>query len=393
MLGAVTDADRYRLALLDWLACAARGIATSRPPGPLAPPADGLAERVTAAGCAGHVLDYDDTYSPGLVHASAAGGAGGAAARRRARSRLGGGARRVRGRLRDDGGACAREPPGALRARLAPHRGLRERRRRGRRGPPARPRRRSRSDAAVALALLRAGGLRAAFGSDGKALQVGLAAAAGLQAARIARAARASALAGRTRPGRLRGRLRRHLGRAAATGPRDRARTGSRPTRAACDARAIDAALELRRAVRVPAGDSWSRASDRAPRRRPATTLSDGLQAKFSIPYIAAHTLLHGAADRAELRGAVDEEARSFAAAQVAVRTDPALLEMEARLEVGGQVVGARFASPRGSPQRPMDAAALARKVRAPARRGLDGRARRPRRRRPRDVGAAAGLL
>ena len=41
---------------------------------------------------------------------------------------------------------------------------------------------------AVAIALLRAAGLRAAFGSDGKSLQVGLAAASGVAAARLAKA-------------------------------------------------------------------------------------------------------------------------------------------------------------------------------------------------------------
>ena len=61
----------YRVAFLDWLACAARG---SEEPAALAARAagDGLLERVTWAGTAGHVLDYDDTWSPGLVHASAA---------------------------------------------------------------------------------------------------------------------------------------------------------------------------------------------------------------------------------------------------------------------------------------------------------------------------------
>src|SRR6186713_674708 len=61
---------RYRVALLDWLACATAGAAepaarSARAAG------DGLLERVAWAGCAGHVLDFDDTYSPGLVHASA----------------------------------------------------------------------------------------------------------------------------------------------------------------------------------------------------------------------------------------------------------------------------------------------------------------------------------
>ena len=45
-----------------------------------------------------------------------------------------------------------------------------------------------RERAAVGLALLRAGGLQAAFGTDGKALQVGLAAATGLEAARLSAA-------------------------------------------------------------------------------------------------------------------------------------------------------------------------------------------------------------
>ena len=43
---------------------------------------------------------------------------------------------------------------------------------------------------AAALAALRAGGLRAAFGSDGKSIQVGLAAATGVAAARLARGGR-----------------------------------------------------------------------------------------------------------------------------------------------------------------------------------------------------------
>src|ERR671916_3330586 len=62
---------RYRDALLDWLACAARG---AREPAAVVARAagDGLLERVAAAGTAGHVLDFDDTYAPGLAHLSAA---------------------------------------------------------------------------------------------------------------------------------------------------------------------------------------------------------------------------------------------------------------------------------------------------------------------------------
>src|ERR671916_2886804 len=62
---------RSRAALLDWLACAARG--TEEPAAVAARAAgDGLLERVVAAGTAGHVLDFDDTYAPGLAHLSAA---------------------------------------------------------------------------------------------------------------------------------------------------------------------------------------------------------------------------------------------------------------------------------------------------------------------------------
>ena len=62
--------SRYRTALLDWLACAAAG---SREPAARVArqTADGLLGRVAAAGAAGHVLDYDDTYLPGLAHLSA----------------------------------------------------------------------------------------------------------------------------------------------------------------------------------------------------------------------------------------------------------------------------------------------------------------------------------
>src|SRR3954470_99080 len=60
----------YRIALTDWLACAAGGM---EQPAALAARAlgDGLPERVIAAGTAGHVLDFDDTYLPGLAHLSA----------------------------------------------------------------------------------------------------------------------------------------------------------------------------------------------------------------------------------------------------------------------------------------------------------------------------------
>ncbi len=56
----------YRIALLDWLACAARGVRE-----PAARAARELGDPVALAGTAGHVLDFDDTYLPGIAHLSA----------------------------------------------------------------------------------------------------------------------------------------------------------------------------------------------------------------------------------------------------------------------------------------------------------------------------------
>src|SRR5512144_546634 len=60
------DADRYRLALLDWLACAAGGWEE-----PAARAARAGGDRIAALGAAGHVLDFDDTWLPGIAHLSA----------------------------------------------------------------------------------------------------------------------------------------------------------------------------------------------------------------------------------------------------------------------------------------------------------------------------------
>ena len=57
---------RYSVAMLDWLACAARGRGE-----PAARAARELGDAVAFAGTAGHVLDFDDTYLPGIAHLSA----------------------------------------------------------------------------------------------------------------------------------------------------------------------------------------------------------------------------------------------------------------------------------------------------------------------------------
>ena len=173
---------RYRTAFLDWLACAVRGASE-----PAARAATGSGDAVTAVGTAGHVLDFDDTYLPGLAHLSAPAAPAalvvGAeqnrtlgdvlAAYADGFEAMGAVARASHPALYDGhyhptavcGGVGAAVAAGALI-------GLNEHER----------------DDAVAIALVSAAGLRAAFGSHGKSLQVGLAAAAGARAARLARA-------------------------------------------------------------------------------------------------------------------------------------------------------------------------------------------------------------
>ena len=60
----------HRTALLDWLACAVGGH-DERATRAARSLADGLGGRIAAAGTAGHVLDYDDTYAPVLAPSSA----------------------------------------------------------------------------------------------------------------------------------------------------------------------------------------------------------------------------------------------------------------------------------------------------------------------------------
>jgi len=353
----VTDAARYRLAFLDWLACAARG---TREPAARAAraAADGLAGRVAAAGCAGHVLDYDDTYAAGLVHASApvapvalllaaerglslAAALDAYAAGFEATAAL---ARGSHPALYERGwhptSVCGVAGAAVAAARLL---GL----------DPERER------IAVGISLLGAGGLQAAFGTDGKALQVGLAAATGLEAARLA-AAGADVLPEAIASGFESA----YGGTWEAPQGRPAIRDNWIKAYPCCLMihSAIDAAQALRAGSGVPAsGDVIVAVHPTARRAAPREDPSDGLEAKFSIPYTTAHTLLHGPPG-VESFAAPDGAVRSFAAARIHVRADPALLETEARLEVDGQVVGA-VCHARGSPQNPMDAESLAQKV------------------------------
>lgn len=365
--------DRYRDALLDWLACAQRG---AREPAAIAARAsgDGLLERVAAAGTAGHVLDFDDTYAPGLAHLSAATAPAAVVLGAHLNSDVGavldayaagfeamGALARTCHPALYDGGWHPTAVCGSAGAAVAAARLLKL----DREGAAT----------AVALALLRAGGLRAAFGSDGKALQVGLAAAAGVQAARLAAAgarADAAAIAGE------------RAGFAEAFG----VRTGADTIGTLLDAHgaiddnwikaypcclqthgAIDAALLL--GARPPAGVAVTVTVHPVSRQAAALDdVSDGLGAKFSIPYLTAFALLYGAPGVDDF-AAVDEPAALFGA-RIAVRTDPALDQDETLLAIDGQP-RAHVRHPRGCPANPLDEAALTAKLHALAGTALDG--------------------
>jgi 2-methylcitrate dehydratase PrpD len=350
----------YRTAFLDWLACASAG--REEPAARAADAAgDGLLERVVFAGTAGHVLDFDDTFLPGLAHLSAPtapaalvlGAALGrsvgevVAAYTSGFEAMGAVARASHPALYDAGwhptAVCGVLGAAISAAQLL---GLSTERER----------------AAVAIALLRAGGLRAAFGSDGKALQVGMAAAAGVLAARLAEGG--------------------------ASVPLDEAARGAAGFEAVFGASFAEPS-QKEPAVRENWIKAWPcclqihgaiEAADRARADglEPGTPVelivhpisvaaarcgpqpADGLQAKFSIYYCTAFTLLHGPPGLGAFQDLDAEAARL--AGRVRVRTDDALLESEAVLLAEGREV--RVEAALGSPGHPLDAGALAAKLR-----------------------------
>jgi 2-methylcitrate dehydratase PrpD len=345
-------------AFLDWLACAVGG---RDEPAARAARAlgDGVADHVAAAGTAGHVLDFDDTHAPSLAHLSAP----------TAPAALVLGAE-LGATIGDvlDAHAAGFETMGALAAANHPH--LRERGWHptavcGVVGAAVSAAFLLDADReqAVRLALLRAGGLQAAFGSDGKALQVGLAAAAGVTAARLA-------ASGATASEEIYRGFEQGFGAVwadespgSAVGENwIKAYPCCLQTHSAIEAAALagsvpDGALEV--AVHpVSLRTAWR------------MDVATGLEAKFSIPYLTAYTLLHGA-PRVDSFAAVDPEARALGA-RIRVRTDAALAESEAVLTAAGEEV-ARVRAALGSPARPMSEAQLEAKVRDLAGDRLDG--------------------
>jgi len=335
----------YRAAFLDWMACAVRGRSE-----PAARAADAAGDPVVALGTAGHVLDFDDTYLPGLAHLSAPtapaalvlGAQLGAttddvlAAYAEGFEAMGALAAAGRPALYDRGwhptAVC-----GAVGAAVACAALLGADR-----------------ETAAALAALRAGGLRAAFGSDGKSLQVGLAAATGVAAARLA-------AAGATVP----------LERVAAAW---REAYGGEWALDGGDAiaqnwiKAWPCCLQTHGAIEcaervdgVPDGPLVVLAHPVSRQAAGYDGVETPLQAKFSIPYTTALTLLRGGPRVADF-AALDPDVQALAE-RIAVRTDRAHGESEFALLAGDEEL-ARVDAARGSPQHPLSPEDLRAKVR-----------------------------
>lgn len=347
--------ERYRIAFTDWLACAHAG--RHQPAARAAIAAgDGTTDRIVAAAAAGHVLDFDDTYLPGLAHLSAAtapvavvlGGAVGATVGQVLHAYAAG--------FEAMGAVAAASHPalyhrgwhptavcGAVGAAVTAAHLLEL-------GPET-------TATATNLAVLGAGGFRAAFGSDGKSLQVGLAAASGALAASLARAG--AAVPARTRTG-ADGFEEVFGGRWADPDPQRPAIVANWLKRYPCCLQthgAIEAAVDAR--SRGASVDGRGRVTVHPISPAAAThgpDVTTGLEAKFSIPYCTALAIGRGHPGLDDL-AQVDPRIRRLAQV-IEVRTDASLLESEARLvwtQPDGSTIETSTTAATGSPDRPMD--------------------------------------
>jgi 2-methylcitrate dehydratase PrpD len=346
----------YTDALLDWLACAAAGRDE-----PAARTARASGDPVVAAGAAGHVLDFDDTFLPGLSHLSAPTAPVALVLGRELGATVGQALTAYSAGFEAMGALCAASHPALYERGFHPTAVC------GVVGAGVVAARLLDADerTASAVALLGAGGLRAAFGSHGKALQVGMAAATGLGAARLA-AEGASVPLERVARG-----FEEVYG-ARFASPEDEAAIGENWIKAYPCCLQAHSSIEAAERARPLPGDEPVRVTVHPISVAAASygEPSDGLQAKFSIPYLVAYTLLHGPPTVPSF-AALDSEALE-GVARVEVTTDASLLESEARLEAGGREL-ARVEAALGSPARPMSAAQLADKVTSLAGESLDG--------------------
>ena len=352
--------NAYRAALLDWLACAYAGRAQRAA---RVARRDGLLESVTWLGTAGHVLDFDDTYLPGIAHLSAPTAPAAVVMAARFQATIGEaieayaagfeamGALTRSHRLYEGGwhptAVCGAAGAAVAAARLL---GLDE----------------ETEATSVRLALLQAGGLRAAFGSDGKSLQVGMAAAAGVQAATFANGGAVISPDVMDAPD---GFAAAFGARFEVVGPAAIEENWIKPWPCCLMSHsAIEAATQ----TDLGAAGAIEVVVHPVARRAAAyDDVTDGLQAKFSIPYLVAFVATCGEPEPRHFDG-VEQQGREFARERVRVRTDGTLGETEAVLIADGDEV-ARVAASLGSPQRAMTAEQLAAKCHLLAGDALDG--------------------
>ncbi len=325
MATTVEGQSGYAVAFLDWLGCACAG-AAQRAPQAMRSLGDDVPARVAFAATAGHVLDYDDTLPDGVAHVSAPCAPAALVLADELDQSLGAmleafaeGWEAMAAVVSAshpalyDGGWHPTAVCGPVGAAVVAARLL---------DLSARQR-----EHAVALALLRAGGTRGAFGTDGKAIQVGLASAAGVQAALLARAG--AVVGARAVRGALgfEGVLGAAVPPQVIEGGTDRGRAIDHnwiklhPSCLGTHA-PIDAAAQARDAGYRPDGAPIAVAVH--PVARQAAHLDDvedGLAAKFSIPYCVAHALVHGP-PRVDDFAVLDAETRERAAAVSVVVND-----------------------------------------------------------------------
>jgi 2-methylcitrate dehydratase PrpD len=344
---------RYLVAFSDWLGCAfaGRGERAARAAAAMA---DGIAGRVLAAGTAGHVLDFDDTYAPGLAHLSAptapaalvVGASVGATigevlhAYAAGFEAMGALTRASHPALYERGwhptAVC-----GTVGAAVAASRLILD----------------CDEHVATRLALVQAAGLRRAFGSDGKALQVGAAAVAGVNAARLA------ALGATISDDVPAGFEQAYGGTWAEPSAAEPAIAGNWIKAYPCCLQ-THSPIETAAAARDSAGDGRLSVTvhPRARQAAPYDDVTDGLEAKFSIPYTVAYTLLNGVPRAPSAFEEIDGEARSLARERVEIGLDDSLPETAALLSLdGGEPF--RVDAAIGSPGRPLSAQQLETKL------------------------------
>jgi len=356
----------YMIAFTDWLACACAGAGERAARAVRASGEDLLAD-VAYAATAGHVLDFDDTFSEGVAHVSAATAPAALVLAAHLGLTLGSALAAYAEGFEAMAAVAAASHPALYHAGWHPTAVC---------GPIGAAVAAARlldlsaaeRENAVAVALLRAGGTRGAFGSDGKAIQVGLAAAAGVQATLLSRAGAV------VDPCAVHG----PLGFEAVLG----ARLPQAGAGAGLDAdltRAIDrnwikvypsclgthspidtAAQAREGGYRLGHDRLEVRVHPVALQAAHVDVVEDGLAAKFSIPYCVAHTLISGPP---RVRDFVAVDAATCRLSRlVNVVVDRSLPEFGAVLSVAGQEL-ARVPYPRGAPQRPAAASELAAKL------------------------------